>query len=256
MFWEIVFLIVGLVMGVLILMYRDKKNKGIGLIKGAIKNKEALIFLESGDATFLTRLIGRYHNLGITEQKELVILSPNSLKHCSALGIFIGHGDLYKSVIVPKEVMNYKNELKSKYGLSDEDIGEFLKAVETMNKDDLKKNNILNGKIEPIKEGETPKETLYNLYVTMPSIVSNFVNTGLNRALIFSMLRNLVAQRELERMNQKNWKWLIYLGILILLGGLAFQFAAPMIAALKGGAAAAPAASGVATMLPQIGLVK
>ena len=78
----------------------------------------------------------------------------------------------------------------------------------------------------------------YDVYVSLPSVVKDFIYTGLNRTSIHAMLRELVFQRELEKMGKRDWVKIAIAIFLILLGiGFAIRFivGAPEFAKVVGG---------------------
>ena len=80
-------------------------------------------------------------------------------------------------------------------------------------------------KIEP--------ETELKIYINLPSIVKDFIYTGLNRVTIHDMLHELVYQRELEKMGGRNWIAIAIAIVLIIIGigiGARFILGTPAVA--------------------------
>ncbi len=234
--------LVGLGGGYIIRGLLNSKYKGLSMIEKAVKKKNSIIFLETPTTSFVRPIVKMFQNIGITDQKEIIIFSPGSLKTCANLGIMVAHGDLYRSMAVPLDVPKTKLELGD-MGLSDDEIAELLEIIQKTPKSKLK------GKLEKeeIKDEKSKeKVTKYNIYLGLSSVVKDFVYTGLNRVSIQDMLRNLVAQRELENMGKNQWINNA-IAIFIVAIGIAFaiKFAWPVLMG-----ATASATSAAPTLMP------
>jgi hypothetical protein len=73
---------------------------------------------------------------------------------------------------------------------------------------------------------DNPKEfKKWNIYINLPTTIKDFIYTGLNRVSIHAMLRELVYQRDLEKMGQRNWLQIAIAFIIIAVGvGFAIRF--------------------------------
>lgn len=244
------------------------KNKSLRLFLNAVKKRQPIVFLETENTTFMRTIIKTFQGLGITDQKELVILPEGSFKPCANLGgVFIAHGDLYRSIAVPTEVAAFIDYLRNDIGMSEREIAEFFKEVIDKSPRELLEEyeKQLNDIKEQIRNSEVAKEikkelkernpkmkkeefeelfetaieriameqiptTKLNLYKAMPATVKSFLYTGLNRVSIHDMLSNLVAQRELEKIGKKDWIDIAVAVAIILIGiGLGLKFILPAI---------------------------
>ncbi|RKZ28640.1 hypothetical protein DRQ26_00705 [bacterium] len=259
MIFNLIYLIVGVGIGYVLTEYViDKKTKSVRMFLKCIKKKIPIAFLETDKATYFRPIEKIYKSLGIYREgnsKQVVIFPKSSLKPCLNLGgVPIVHGDLYKSAAVPTEVVRFINE-RLNAGWKDEDIAQFFQEIESIpsnklkeiyknlkdmfalskskNKKDLQeiKQKII-GKGEEIQPVSKIDAEKYDVYMGMSSVVKDFIYTGLNRVSIHDMLRELVYQRELERLGKKNWI-LIAITIFIILIAVAmflrFIFSTPAL---------------------------
>lgn len=249
---QYIFLVVGLGFGYVISEVMLRKNKALYKFTTAMKKKKFIAFLETDKAIYGRIIKKIYRNLAITEQKEIIILPKSSPKPCVNLGgAMIVHGDLYKSVAVPQEVRKFIHERK-KEGWKEEDIAQFLEEIETTPPEVLKpllhklkfwkKKKVGDNKTSQGDKEETPidlgsnpappnlpnvppvtrvSKRKYDVYMSLPSVVKDFIYTGLNRVSIHTMLRELVYQRDLEKWGQRNWL-MIGIAIMIILLGVGF----------------------------------
>jgi len=244
------FLFVGFFGGYFINEMLFRRNKALYKFVTCVRKKIPIAFLETDKAIYATPIIKTYKNLGVTENKELVILPRSAPKPCINLGgTLILHGDLYKSVASPQEFRLFIND-RIADGWSPEDIAKFFEEIETTPPE------ILKAKLKAVQKGasvklegktdaelaemiktnpdaywaykfrDTPEEfKKFQIYLNLPSVVKDFIYTGLNRVSIHTMLRELVYQRELEKGNQRNWIAIAIFIFLILIGvGFAFRF--------------------------------
>jgi len=191
-----------------------KTRKIIRLIKHASKKGKDIVFLATRDAMYVRIIEKAVKNLAITNAREVVILTPNSMKYCPELGIKIGFGDLYKSITTPRELLTTIRELKLN-GWKESEIAKFFEEVEREDDAALKETYklwkkwrgilILNrkGEIEVRKDNVAAKK--YDVFIALDSVVKDFLRTGLNRVTIHDMVRELVFQRELEKIGQRDW---------------------------------------------------
>jgi len=230
----IVGFILGGILGYVFYDFSLRKKKALYTIITAVRKKQPLAFLETDKAVFVDRIVKVYKGLAITPRKDILILTRNSPKPAIGLGIQIFHGDAYKGVAVPQEVRKIIQELLSgKYGTKwkPEDIAQFFEEIEKnpaewleefykyMKENETKIVKTEKGE-EEIPASEIDKKK-YDIFIGMPSVVKDFIYTGLNRTMIKAMLREMVYQRELEKI--KTWNWLyIAIAILIILIGLGF----------------------------------
>lgn len=236
MLMNIVYGFVGLGIGYYLKGMLTSRIMGIKTIETAVKKKQFLVFLETPTGTILRRIVLLDQNIGITENKEVVIIPAGTVKPCAQLrGINIAHGDLYRAVTVPGDIIKLKDELV-KNGWTTDKVGSFFKLIEETPQATIKKKlDAID--IEKINGDEFKP---YNVYISMSSVVKDFVYTGLNRTSIHEMLRNLVAKRELDNLNKKDWVTIAIAVTIVLVGlGVLFKFIAPAIATM--GASSAPA---------------
>jgi len=248
------FLIVGFGGGYIISEVMLRKNKALYLIYTAFKKKKFIAFLETDKSVYCRIIKKMYGNLGITEQKEIVILPKSSPKPCINLGgAMVVHGDLYKSVCVPQEVRTFIDE-RMGAGWSNEDIAKFLEEIETMPPDQVKKHyfnlKFLQPKppVDPVVNPLDPEQIAkekeekinkqkFDIYINLSSVVKDFIYTGINRTTIHALLRELVYQRELEKMGGRNWLAIaIAIMVILIAVGVLIRFIAgtPAIANMLG----------------------
>ena len=191
-----------------------KTRKAIRLINDACRKGKDVVFLETKDGMYVRIIEKAVKNLAITNEKEVVIVTPNSMKYCPQLGVKIAFGDLYKSVTTPTELLKVINNLKLD-GWKEDEIAEFFEEIERENDSTLKETYKLYKKLKGIPFKKENGEVLvkkdktaqkkYDVYITLDSVVKDFLRTGLNRVTIHDMVRELVFQRELERIGQRDW---------------------------------------------------
>lgn len=218
--------LVGLVAGYAIYWLRLRRNKGLMNLIQTIQSKGLYIFLETDSGCFGRRVIKTLKNIAITDQKDFVILPTGTVKS-SNLGIQIGHGDLYKSILVPKELPKLVSELRDKHGMSDHEIGLFFEETQNINRDTLKK--ICNGTIDP-KDFDQNK---LDIYKTFHSNITGFIHTGLNRVSIAQNIEHLVRRENIMKLGQKNWVQIAIAVFIVLLAiGFLAKFAIPVLTPL------------------------
>jgi len=254
------------------------KNKQLTRFINALKKRKPIIFMETDKGVFWDTIEKFYRNLGVTSGKELVIVPRSSTKPVLNLtGGIIAHGDLYKAVTVPQEVRLFIfNQLQA--GWSQEEIAHFIEEIETKPPEQIKEylEELVDGKnhledktvnnpavmLENIRtKAEENKplsrldrlalafhahkqatkiepETELKVYNYLPSVVKDFIYTGLNRVTIHDMLHELVYQRELEKMGGRNWIAIAIAIVLIIIGvgiGLRFILGTPAVSNLLSG---------------------
>lgn len=237
--FSFIYLIVGMGFTYLAVEVMARKNKGLFNLTNALRKKHMVAFLETDKAIYCKRIVKMYRNLGVTEDKELIVIPRSSPKPCVNVGGgMIIHGDLYKSVTVPQELRKFIEErLEEKW--KDEDIAQFLEEIETTPPNILKKL-YFEKKTKPqtsvpvVTNGNSPEAKAevnlidakkYDIYMALPSVIKDFIYTGINRVSIHAMLRELVYQRELEHMGKRNWLMIAVAVIIILIGvGFAIRF--------------------------------
>lgn len=246
----------------------------------AIQKRKEIIFLESEGAVNF-RIIDRSHqNIAFTKEHDIIVLTENSLKACANLnGVKIGHGDLYRSVVVPTDFSKFTEHLKES-GLTDTQITEIYTSIMNKNITQLTKqkqkdiDTAKNALIKKYPEEEyIPKdnenipydvfilnhlakkqETLLssitlNTFKSMSSVVKNFIQTGVNRVSLHSMMEAQTAIDNFKKAGQRDWyQILLGIGILALMVGLAFSFAGPFIPDMI--SAATASSSGVSAIIP------
>ena len=236
----------------------------------AIQKRKEIIFLESEGAVNF-RIIDRSHqNLAFTKAHDIIVLTENSLKACTNLnGVKIGHGDLYRSVVVPTDFSKFTEELKET-GMPETQITEIYTEIMNKNIDQLTKQNqkdLANAKAEleatyPEKNYK-PKDhnnKTYEVFIlelltkehvemfstitldtfkSMSAVVKNFIQTGVNRVSLYSMMEAQTAIDNFKRAGQRDWyQILLGIGVLALLVGLALSLAGPFIPDMISAAAA------------------
>lgn len=246
----------------------------------AIQKRKEIIFLESEGAVNF-RIIDRSHqNIAFTKEHDIIVLTENSLKACANLnGVKIGHGDLYRSVVVPTDFSKFTEHLKES-SLTDTQITEIYTSIMDKNITQLTKqkqkdiDTAKNALIKKYPEEEyIPKdnenipydvfilnllakkqETLLssitlNTFKSMSSVVKNFIQTGVNRVSLHSMMEAQTAIDNFKKAGQRDWyQILLGIGILALMVGLAFSFAGPFIPDMI--SAATASSSGVPAIIP------
>lgn len=236
MLMNIGFCVVGVLFGYLVYDMKIRRRKGLQSLVSAVLRNRPIVFLETKTTTYIQPIIKTFHNLGITENKELVIIPPSTLKICPSLRVQVGHGDLYRSILVPSEVPKFRDMLEKEYGWSNDEIAEFFEKIISVPKSELKNaldDDAVRKELDVAVKGPKKKETKYDIYKLVPSTVQDFIYTGLNRVSIFDMLKNLVDQRELEKLGQRNWIAIAIAFFILLLGiGVVVQLIMPAIGPL------------------------
>jgi hypothetical protein len=253
------------VLGFLVNEILLRRNKMLYQFIRAVKKRNPIAFLETDKMVYFVPIERFFKNLGLTKTKEVVIVPKGSVKP-SNLGVEMAHGDLYKSITTPQEFRILCYDLLNS-GWSADDIASFFEKVEQIPAEELKqkyisKINDLNEKLKKINlqivKEEKPEilEELnkkvmeidtelkkqfkeFNLFLNLPSTIKDFIYTGVNRVSLSAMIREMVYQRELERLGQRNWV-AIGIAVLLILIGLALfgRFILPM---LQGGGASVTA---------------
>ena len=241
MIWELIFLLVGLGVGYVIYdisLFMNRKYLRV-LIK-TIRKKKPIALLETDKAIYIKPIEKVYRNLGLTKDKEVIVMPKSSMKPVMNFGgIPIVHGDLYKSVTTPQEVRKFIDE-RLRDGWKDEDIADFLQEIETNKPEEVKK------KYKKLKEEGKSKidKQKYDIYVNLPSVIKDYIYTGLNRVSIHDMIREMVYQRELEKLGKRNWITIAVAIMIIVLAvaiGLNFVLSTPGITnAITHGISTAP----------------
>lgn len=244
-----IFLAVGVGFTYIITEIIARRNKFLFQFIKAIRKKKTIVFLETDKAIFWDTIEKFYKNLGLTKNKDVIILPKSSVKPVMNLGASFVHGDLYKSVTTPKEVRELIADL-TKDGWADEEIAKFLEEVETTPADQLHEyyKSLIAGKNpknpsvalteDELKEQKEKITKRYNIYRNLSSVIKDFIYTGLNRVTVLSMIRELVYQRELEKMGSREWvKWALAIFLILVGVGFAVRFiiSSPNIPQIFGG---------------------
>lgn len=239
------------------------------LIK-AIKKRQMIIFLESEGRSIFRTIVHAYQNIGVTNGRELVILPEGSVKPCLNLNASqILHGDLYRSLAVPTEFLTVLHDLQAR-GLTDQEITNIFYQIMNNNiskMEDTKNEKVKEiaenfnyskfcdaitqsdptfaGLTEKEKhnrhdealitvaeqyEKENPEIQTLKYYRAMPTIVKNFLQTGVNRVSLEMMLSNKILQEAFKKIGQTNiMQVLVGIGIMVLLIFLGLKFGLPAI---------------------------
>jgi len=281
---DMVFLIGGFAGGFLINyffnLYQERRGVfyGIGEIKKAKKGRKKVFLLETENAFWIGSERASFQNISITKGRNLVLVGPNSIKPAYGLGgVLLGVGDLYRATTIPRELRQTIVFLKV-IGFSDKEITEYLskihgygvtkEGVTATSSAELAENYLLNqlddkiNKLENAiqkekdvkrkKELENKKKLLElirekrEIYLTTPSTIVNYLQTGINRVTLKAQLKQIIDEKMLEKMGQVKWIeigimiFIILLGLWMLLGGGA-QGLIDMFGKMIGGAKSPPA---------------
>jgi hypothetical protein len=240
--WDIFSIMLGLIVGVGLIyifnLMESKRNKNLGMLIKAVKKKSPIAFLETDKVVYLRFLEKVHKNLGITPQKEVIIIPKDTVKPCLDLGCQIIHGDLYKSITTPRELRILTDELKAQ-GWKNEEIAKFFEEMEIMPAEALtkfwtgqkqpkvvqmqKKDGSIIDVFNPLydKSDDALIDKKINLFKNLSSVVKDFIYSGINRTSIHAMIREIVYQRDLEKGGQRNW---LMIGIAIFIIVIAFGF--------------------------------
>ena len=243
--------IVSLVGGWYLREFTLKRNLGLKHTIDAVKNKDMIVYLEEANTIRMHRIIKRFKLLGVTESKQLVIIPDSAMKHCSTLGVRVGFGDQHRNIAVPVDLIHAREMLKN-YGFSEDEIAWFFKEIhdkktgEPLKKlfEDKKKELYqIIGKDTKTKEDIVKKSevNLYDVYTTLSFAVKDFILSGINQTTIVAEMRNIIAQKELEKLGGTNWiKIAIAVAIVLV---VIFMFGGDFIKAIMpaAGGASAPA---------------
>lgn len=214
--------ILGLGAGYVIYWLRLRRNKGLMNLMDAVKHKGLYVFLETDTSTFGRKIIKTHQNLAITDQKEVIIMPTGTVKSCPTFGIQLGHGDLYKSILVPKDLPGLVEELKTNHKMSNHEIGLFFEETQNINRDTL--NQICDGTID----GSQFNQTKLKIFKTLNSNITGFIHTGINRVSIAQNIEHLIKRENIMKLGSKNWVSIAIAVLIILVGiGLLFMLAAP-----------------------------
>lgn len=259
--FRILFLVVGLIAGYLFCTLGITRNKELNKLIKAVQKRQMFAILETDTASYFRPIIAMYKNLAITPEKEVIIIPKGATKPIMNLnGVQVIHADLYKGIGMSKDMRAFIVR-KEADGWKPEDVAKFFQEIEETPADILKKyykdvdekGEIPVGTVS--EDGVEKKVTIpandvekskYKTFLALPSLVRDFVYSGINRVSIAAMIREMVYQRELDKVGQKNW---IAIGITIFLILLGIGIAARWILTSSGG-------TGINTMIPNIGPVK
>ncbi|HIE35907.1 MAG TPA: hypothetical protein EYP89_01560 [Candidatus Omnitrophica bacterium] len=188
------------------------KKFGLQNLKKAISQKKPLLILESPTGYYLEVPKNIEGNLAFTKKRDVIILSPGTLKPCRDLGNSpVAHGDLYLSCTVPIDLAKFiKDELKK--NKTEEEIADLLEEISTSGK-------IPKKYLEKV-ENEEKRNIVKRIYKTYSfDNIKNFLNTGLNRVLLKRQLITLIELNRLEKMfGGRDWmRIVIPLSILIII---------------------------------------
>lgn len=236
----------------------------------SLRKRQMIIFLESEGRGVFRTIVTAYQNIGVTNNRELVILPEGSVKPCLNLNASqIMHGDLYRSLAVPTEFLTVLHNLRDN-GLNDKEITDIFYKIMNFNEKQLKENetNSLNDFIKNVnfdtynktqikadpeyaKLSDDKKTEQHEAYVTeqiglfekvnpdvravkvyraMPSVVKNFLQTGVNRVSLEMMLSNKMLQEAFKNAGRGTTiQVLVGVGLMILLIFLGLKFGLPAI---------------------------
>jgi len=239
---NILYFVVGFGGAYVLVLLIDKKNKWLSSLVKSIKKRHPIIFLETDKASYFRPTARFFKNLAITPDKEVIVVPKSSPKPCLNLGgVEIIHADLYKSIGTPRELRLFIDELIENDGWSQEDVSKFFEEIEIISPDIIMKyfeDNMKaiktdgnNGSAEKNGNGEKRKAVKEKLkkkieiYKSLPSVVKDFIYTGINRVSLHAMIREMVYQRELEKVGGRNWLAIaIAIMIIAVAVGIAFRF--------------------------------
>jgi len=219
------------VLGYFFYEFNLRKNPSLWTIISAVKKKRILAMLETDKAVFPEHIVKVYKSIGITPKKDLIIFTRGSPKMLYGTPIQVVHADIYKSITVPQELRKLVKRLENK-GWKAEDIGQFFEEVEKTPADVLEKvykeikatgkKTVIDeeGNVVERDASEIEKQK-YDVFIGMSSVVKDFIYTGINRTTIKSMLREMVYQRELEKIGRWNILY-VAIAVLLILIGLGF----------------------------------
>jgi len=218
---------------------RKGPMKGIAEIKKARKERNKIFLCETKNAFWLVPEAASYHNLSLSDKRDVIVVAPNSIKPVYSLGgVQLGVADLYRSCTIPQELRQTIVFLKL-IGLKDKDIKKYLSkihgvgvkngesAVEEAEKflekkiDELIKNEKDKNKKELLEIIKKKKE----IYLATPSTIVEFLQTGLNRVTLKAQLKQIVDEKMLEKLRKTDWFqiglmiFLILIGIWLVFGG-------------------------------------
>ena len=234
---------------------------GFKEIKNAKKGKKKVFLLETENAFWVGGEKASHYNISVTKGRNLVFVAPNSVKPVYGFGgVLLGVGDLYRASTIPRELRQTIVFLKI-IGFSDREVktylskihgygivkGEVTKTsavneaekylVDKLNKkitdldNEIKsiENNAKNQ--DKIKDLEDKKKILEiikekkEIYLSTPSTIVNYLQTGINRVTLKAQLKQIVDEKMLEKIGQTKWVeigimlLLIFLGLWLLFGG-------------------------------------
>lgn len=236
----------------------------------AIRKRQMTIFLESEGRSVFRTIVTAYQNIGVTNNRELVILPEGSVKPCLNLNATqIMHGDLYRSLAVPTEFLTVLHKLKDD-NFTDKEITDIFYKIMNLNEKQLKTNErnnldtlIKNYDFETYDKEQTKTDPKYaklsaeeknkqhemyllekikefedtdpdvhavKVYRAMPSVVKNFLQTGVNRVSLEMMLSNKMLQEAFKNVGRgATMQVLVGIGIMMLLIFLGLKFGLPAI---------------------------
>lgn len=192
--------------------FQIRRNKAFFALQQAVKKKQAYGFLETSTGSYFRTLTKIRNNIGITPQKEVIILPEGSLKPVMNMGGQIFHADLYKSIATNQEFRKFLEE-RTNDKWTEEDVAKFLQEVEQTPANILSeffkklKTDPYYPNTNPVDQAKITKvdRQKFQIFKSLSSEVKNFIYTGINRTSIHSMLKELVYQRELENVGKRNW---------------------------------------------------
>jgi len=217
--------------------------KGFKMIKEARKKGKKVFLCETKNAFWVKQEKESYQNLSLTPEREIIIVSPNSVKPCYGLGgTMLGVADLYRACSIPQELRQTIVFLKL-IGLKDKDIKEYLTkihGIKNQNNGDVKSavedaEEFLEEKIDELideaeEKGNKDRKKMLELikenkefYLTTPSTIVEFLQTGINRVTLKQQIRQIIDEKLLERLGKPDW-FGIGLAIFLILIGLWFFF--------------------------------
>lgn len=258
--WHIAALLLGMGLGYFLYGVFLSRNRALWEFIQSAKKGADVIFLETQNTVFMKPVNKYYKDVALMKDGSAVIVPKNTRKIWNNFpNIGIVHGDFYKAVGTPDEFRKLIYDLKVLQGWNNDDIATFFEEIEHIKSEYLKEKykymkenkkvpigKDANGNVieSPASEVEQKK---YDIYMALPSVITEYIYTGINRTSVHAMLDVLTRQREHEKkLEQKQWIQIGFAVLLILIGlGMVLMFGGDTLSTLFGAKAitAAPNAA-------------